>query len=263
MKVDTLTTPVFNNPLNGRVNQVNAKAALLHKILLFAGVAFVIQSASAIAQPAMYGAANRNQFSNKQTTFVGFRFGKSFSNLQSEPTFTEKPTTMNNVMPGIFLLMDSRKMLGVAFTLDYVRKGANLVEIFMTDESGNSFGTSIVSYRFSYLELSSLLRIKLPNNKTVRPFVAIGPYVSRLIKADFGIEDLPEDFPAPDTDIRDQMKSLDYGLTIGGGLDMQAFESAVLFDITYSFGLADAFKNSVFSGNQTLHCLKVGIGIGF
>jgi len=79
----------------------------------------------------------------------------------------------------------------------------------------------------------------------VTPCLFAGPYLAFNLSAESYIDD--QEF-----DIKDQVKSTDYGLVIGGGLDYNLLVGQLIFDARYVLGLtsiddttdADDVKNT-------------------
>jgi hypothetical protein len=90
-----------------------------------------------------------------------------------------------------------------------------------------------------YIDVPVLAKFYLPLALPVKTHVFAGPYVGMNIIAKSG-----------DTDIKDLIKTLDYGLVFGGGADISKF----LFDIRYEFGLAKIMEtdSNVYNRNLAL-----------
>lgn len=96
-------------------------------------------------------------------------------------------------------------------------------------QKGNKSGS--VKSSFNYLEVPLLLKLSpsLPGD-FVRPIFFAGPSAGILLGAKVG-----------DTDIKDQLKTADFGLTIGGGVEF----GKLSVDARYNLGLSSVNKEKV------------------
>ncbi len=179
----------------------------------------------------------------------GVRGGLNFANMEIEDWgFGDKK--MN---PGFHL--------GATVTLPYsdaisFESGLMLstkgLRISETD-GDDKFRMSIVN---NYLDIPIKVKYSIPVNETMSFYGEAGPYVGIALSGKFkyketydgetDIETESVDFGGNDEE--DDFKRLDYGLTLGGGLDVGIVEVGVFFDL----GLAnissyedDAIKNRV------------------
>lgn len=95
-------------------------------------------------------------------------------------------------------------------------------------QKGNKVGD--VKSSFNYLEIPVLLKLSpsLPGD-FVRPIFFAGPSAGILLGA-----------KTDDTDVKDLMKTADFGLTIGGGVEF----GKLSLDARYNLGLSDISKAS-------------------
>lgn len=89
-------------------------------------------------------------------------------------------------------------------------------------------GTEEADVKLGYIDIPVLLKVNIPmEGKSVAPNLFAGPYVAFNMSADFEGEDF-----------KDEIKSTDFGLVVGAGLDVMLKEGAhkLTFDFRYSMG---------------------------
>ncbi len=84
----------------------------------------------------------------------------------------------------------------------------------------------------SYIEVPAMLKFAFGSSDT-KPYVMAGPTVGFLLSA-----------KQDETDIKDDVKSIDFGLTFGGGVSLPMGNNTVFVEGRYSFGLADINDDS-------------------
>ncbi len=102
--------------------------------------------------------------------------------------------------------------------------------------------------KIDYLEFPVLAAMAIPLNSIFTPRVYLGPAFSFLMSA----KNVDDDGT---TNIKNSVKSIDMGLVIGGGVNIEAGPGAVTIDARYNLGLLDvddtedssSAKNSVIS----------------
>ena len=116
-------------------------------------------------------------------------------------------------------------------------------------------------FKFSYIEVPVLLKFKPAMEGNFKPAIFAGPAVSFLMSAKFDPGGDVYEFFTGDTitteqDIKDDMKSVDFGVAFGAGFTyMMQNGGGVTFDARYTLGLAKIYdttedvnvKNGVFS----------------
>ena len=81
---------------------------------------------------------------------------------------------------------------------------------------------------FNYLDIPLLVRFDIPVEGSAAPYLTAGPVVGILLSA-------KEEFNGESSSIDDEMKTLNFGLSLGGGF----FINRLHFDLRYEIGLAD------------------------
>lgn len=110
----------------------------------------------------------------------------------------------------------------------YARMGGRLEE-----------GADWMEDRFDYIQVPLLLKVNvLPG--PISPAIFAGPYGSYLLSA----KEVTEIGGASDSvSIKDQVKSTDYGIVFGGGIDFRLAGITLSAEVRYNLGLANIIKN--------------------
>lgn len=119
----------------------------------------------------------------------------------------------------------------------YVTKGAKA-------EATANGETYTMKLNNDYIEVPVLVKYTFTSGRSASPFVFAGPVVAVNIASNVQYQDPPPDAEElGDKDV-DNAKSLDFGLTIGGGLGLSVGPKGKLtFDVRYTLGLANAFDD--------------------
>ena len=84
----------------------------------------------------------------------------------------------------------------------------------------------------SYIEVPAMLKFAFGSSDT-KPYAMVGPTVGFLLSA-----------KQDETDIKDDVKSIDFGLTFGGGVSLPMGNNTVFVEGRYSLGLSDINDDS-------------------
>ena len=95
-------------------------------------------------------------------------------------------------------------------------------------------GDSSETIKLDYLEFPVTFHFVPAMNGNVKPRFFAGPYLGMLLSAKDKTEGFADPADNGDFDIKDFMKSTEFGLTFGAGLNI----NAVTFDIRYDLGLS-------------------------
>lgn len=118
--------------------------------------------------------------------------------------------------------------LSIQPELLFTTKGADLDG---EDRGVPGSGTGNVSYEFGYLEIPLLLKLRTPTGGAVRPNVFAGPTLGIKLYGELD-----------DDDLDDELKSTDWGITAGAGLDFASYgRRTITLDGRYTWGLVDVF----------------------
>ncbi len=83
------------------------------------------------------------------------------------------------------------------------------------------------SFDLTYIDIPVLLKYAIPMEGMVAPNLFVGPLLGILLSAD-----------AAGEDVKDQLKSMDYGVVFGAGVDFDLGTGKVTIDARYNLGLA-------------------------
>jgi len=84
-------------------------------------------------------------------------------------------------------------------------------------------------FKLTYIDVPVLARYNIPMEGNIKPAIFAGPYLGFLMSAKEG-----------DEDIKDYLKSTDFGLVLGAGIDLKAGEKGTLaIDARYNLGLSN------------------------
>lgn len=118
-------------------------------------------------------------------------------------------------------------------------------------QKGSKFeftGGGTTTARSAWLEIPVLLRLtpRFEGSK-ITPAVFAGPFIGFNMGAEFQQSGFASDVEIPgDFDVKDSLKSTDFGVTFGGGLGYRLAKSEIFFDVRYDLGLTKIMKSGAF-----------------
>ena len=159
-------------------------------------------------------------------TGKGIKLGAAWANVSTNDSVFEEGTA-GGFTAGAFLTYSFTPKLSVQPELLYVEKGT---------AHGSFLGGS--GYDLSYVEVPVLLKYTLLTDRRLVPSAYFGPAVSSLLSADIYSHGL---FSSSHRyDVKDGMKSLDFGIVFGGEIAIQSMKSVKLIaDLRYTVGLVN------------------------
>jgi hypothetical protein len=122
---------------------------------------------------------------------------------------------------GVFAEFRFNEYVSVQPELLYIQKNSE-----ETDDLFN--GSEMIETTFTYIDVPVLLKINVPLERSVSPFIAVGPYIGYLL-------DAKESQGGETADVKEFLKDINYGLAAGAGFKLRMFS----FEIRYDLGLAD------------------------
>jgi len=159
----------------------------------------------------------------------------AYSGLESMKSFT--------VSAGVsWRLSDG---LAVEPRVSYLVKGISFGEVEATDEEGNFLGKGEELYPVDVLEIPVLLRWTAPVRGSIRPSLALGPFVSFELNERFKYTGAIET-----TWSEDNLKNTDFGMVFAGGVGVRAGPGVWFIEGRYDLGLADL---GAFYGSKSVH----------
>ena len=144
--------------------------------------------------------------------------------------------------------------LSLETDLGYTQKGAASKNIG-TDPLGNPTGSSEATYELDYAQLDLLARLNLPNLLPVRVYGILGPSFALPLSAKVTASGFP------DMDIKDDLASVEVGLTGGAGLRFEHGALDPLLEARFTLGLTDVFDDTQlnFAGKTGTFTLSAGV----
>lgn len=181
-------------------------------------VAAVLAAAAVGPQPAAGQAA------------VGVKAGVNVAGLNG----SEAAETVTGLAAGAYLGFGLGDRLALQVELGYGVRGGGDIGIGANALDDTATPSDL---RLSYIEVPLLLRAGYPGERFL-PSLFLGPYAAFLVSCRLTTADGAEGECGDDTrpswfDARET----DYGLMVGGGLDMAVGESTVFVDVRYALGL--------------------------
>jgi len=90
--------------------------------------------------------------------------------------------------------------------------------------------------KLTYLEIPVLAKVTIPTQGSIAPNLFVGPALAILLSAKYYEE---WDSESEEYDIKDDMKSTDFGLVLGAGVEIGMPHSAITIDGRYTLGLTN------------------------
>lgn len=181
------------------------------------------------------------------TNAQNFQFGaKAGANLASYSNFD----VPDNIDKGMRLAFH----VGGVAEMTLSEKFALQAELLYS-QKGNKYDVKIgdaaqsVLEKLDYITLPIMAKYYIANGLNVH----LGPVLGILVSAKKEIYEVSE------TDIKDQLKSFDYGLGLGGGYE---FNSGLFFNIRYVKGFAQLYKENKTKDPKTNN-IQVSVGYMF
>jgi hypothetical protein len=180
---------------------------------------------------------------------VGVKGGYSWANLKfTGATDVPTLTDIKNPVGGVWFSM-GLGLFSIQPEILYIRQGARMEALpdWMED-------------RVDYIQVPVLLKIHVIPGP-ISPMVYAGPYGAYMLSAK-GVAFIGGVLE-PAVDIKDQIKSTDYGVVFGGGVDFRLPVIKLSAEVRYNLGLANVAKNSAPGESVKTKSLMVLVGIGF
>ena len=134
----------------------------------------------------------------------------------------------------------------------YATGGVKLSGPIFRTQLGQAVNGTVTS-KTSYFQIPILLKLRIPVAGPVSPYVVAGPDIGFLMSAKE--TDEPTGYQSSESDIKDQLKSLNLALDFGAGVGYKLVPTTtVTFDVRYSLGLSDIASDTYKqqSGNQSI-----------
>lgn len=158
---------------------------------------------------------------------IGSRAGLNIANTKGDDanigdTDLDSRTGFNG---GIFFMYQFSDLFAIQPEVYYTMKGATL--------NINSFD---FTFSVDYIEVPVLLKLIIPvDGSNIRPSIFAGPSVGFNTTAKVKVE---FDGESEEEDVKDDIKSTDFGIVFGGGVGIMIGKNELGFDIRYILGLS-------------------------
>jgi hypothetical protein len=148
----------------------------------------------------------------------GLKLGFDVSNISTDyKDLNEFLDSRIGVTGGAFLTYGINRQFAVQPEILYVTKGVEKNLILVS-----------AHWSMDYLEVPVLLKFNIVPDGRVQPNLFAGPALDILLSSELGVAGY-------NFDVKDGMKSTDFGLVFGGGFDCRR----ITFDLRYTLGLAN------------------------
>ena len=211
----------------------------MKKILLIALVIVIASFATAMSQ------------GKTGITEKGFKIGLNMSKYTGSDATNTK--TKSGLVLGGYITYSLSDIFALQPELQYTMKGAK-GEFYSAEYDI----TIDLTDKLNYLEIPILAKFFVNTRSSVKPSFYAGPAISFLMSAK---EKGEAQGVSAEVDIKDYIKSTDFGLIFGAGTDFLAGSGRITFDIRYEMGLSsiDDVSNAADIKNSNLS-LMVGYG---
>lgn len=179
---------------------------------------------------------------------VGFKGGVAWSNLRFH--YADMPS----------FSLENRKeyVVGMFFGLNILFVTIQPEILYIRMGAGSSGSPDI--YRLDYIQVPLLVKLNVLPAGPIKPNIFAGPYGAGLLRAR---EIVTAGGEAVDVNIKDSLRSTDYGIVFGAGIDFNLALVKITVDARYNLGTTNIDKFA--TGGDTLKnkAILVTAGIGF
>jgi hypothetical protein len=180
---------------------------------------------------------------------IGIKGGYSLSKFTTAPVggiFSNLPSPVG----GIFFSLGFGP-LAIQPEVLYVRMGGRDV----IDGSG-------LEFRFDYIQVPLLLKLKIIPLGPISPFICAGGYGSYLFRAR-GVTLVDGVVAGDPADLGDNYEKYDYGVVGGGGLKFKLPGISISIEGRYNYGLKNILKDAGPDDSWKNRSMMALVGIGF
>ncbi len=162
---------------------------------------------------------------------IGVKGGLNISNVTGDEASDNNESKVGFAIGG-FLMAQMSDSFAIQPEFMYSVKGAT---------------NSTVDWNVSYLHIPILFKFIMPM-EGMSPVFFAGPYVSMLLSSE-----------QDDVDVKDNTHTMDYGLVLGGGIDVNMGSGVLQIDVRYEMGLAKLDSD----GNVKMYNSNIGLYLGY
>lgn len=157
----------------------------------------------------------------------GMTFGVKAGLNMANITGDLKDTSMKIGMAGgAFLTYNITEMFAVQPEVLFTMKGAK----------GKDPDGAEGKWNINYIEIPVLLKVNLPTEGKIDPFLAVGPGIGILMSS--------KQSDGESVDVKDYTKSTNFGIIAGAGVGYQMEKATLSLEARYEIGLATIAKNA-------------------
>ena len=166
-------------------------------------------------------------------TGVGLKGGVMLSELAVDPD-VDLFGRMTDFTAGLFVTTNGDSPIGGQVEVMYSRRGADVLD--------DLIGFSLGEIRFTYIDVSALLRLRAGGDARNHAYVFGGPTVGIELDAEASTFGVSEDFDAVTEDI-------DFGVAVGAGAEL----SGLVLEGRYTHGLRNVITGTDVFGVDLKH----------
>lgn len=173
----------------------------------------------------------------------GIKIGVAVANFDGNLSETADLKSRSQMTYGGFLRFDVGRIVSLQPEVQYVPRGGKGTFV-ITDDLGAPLGTVDGTMKLDYLEFPMLLKFRFPSGGPLAPNFYLAPSaavnLASKLEADLTALGLPAG--STEADIKDEIETLDFGGSIGGGFDFRAGAGTLTVDARYTLGFGEIFK---------------------
>ncbi len=173
---------------------------------------------------------------SRRVHHFGLKAGMNVSNMSVDPQEYEEGGSLKSFAFGGWWGMPLNRRLTLQTEAIYSVKGDQETE-----------GGYTTSTHMSYIDVPVLAKLGFLHGSTTQPSLFLGPSLSVNVSANAKLEGEGSDV---DLDVKDQVRPIDFGLVVGGGVDFLLGARTCGVEVRYSHGLSNAAGDEA---NGTAH----------
>ena len=178
----------------------------------------------------------------------GFKVGLAVSNFDENISSAEELESRSKITFGGSLRFDLGPFFSIQPELAYVPGGGK--GTFVVDDGGTPT-TVDGTLKMDYLEIPLLAKFRVPGAGSLVPNFYLAPTaavnLASKLDADLSALGIPPEEGG--VDIKDEVKTLLFGGSVGAGFDMKAGKGIMTLDARYSRSLSDIFEGATSGGS--------------
>lgn len=185
---------------------------------------------------------------------VGVRAGMRWSELES----SQDAGSISSVVVGGYFGFGISNRLALQIEVVHGARGAEQIRVGANTLDTNATAAEL---HMSYIDVPLLLRAGFPGERFLPSFF-LGPYVGFLLNCE--LRPVDGESQACDDDGAAQRftpRATDYGIVVGGGLDMAMGESTIFLDGRYTMGLMSIQSGDGFDARHGGLALTAGVAV--